>query len=43
DGAVADAEDQLVAFLEQHLGPADVVFATWAEDGHSDHEAVGRA
>ncbi|MFH7456999.1 PIG-L family deacetylase, partial [Pseudomonas syringae pv. tagetis] len=26
-----------------HLGPADVVFATWAEDGHGDHEAVGRA
>ncbi|MCK9776804.1 PIG-L deacetylase family protein [Pseudomonas syringae] len=43
DGAVAESEERLVAFLEQHLGPADVVFATWAKDGHSDHEAVGRA
>ncbi|KAA8697523.1 LmbE-like protein [Pseudomonas caricapapayae] len=43
DGAVAGSEEWLVAFLEQHLGPADVVFATWAEDGHGDHEAVGRA
>ncbi|KPX29436.1 MULTISPECIES: PIG-L deacetylase family protein [Pseudomonas syringae group] len=43
DGAVADEEDRLVTFLEQHLGPADVVFATWSGDGHGDHEAVGRA
>lgn len=42
DGAVAESEDQLAEFLERHLGPADVVFATWAEDGHGDHEAVGR-
>ncbi|MCI3946025.1 PIG-L family deacetylase [Pseudomonas syringae] len=43
DGAVADQEDRLVTFLEQHLGPTDVVFATWSGDGHGDHEAVGRA
>lgn len=43
DGSVSDHEDALVAFLERHLGPTDVVFSTWAHDGHPDHEAVGRA
>ncbi|KPB71556.1 PIG-L deacetylase family protein [Pseudomonas cannabina] len=43
DGEVAVEEERLVEFLEQHLGPTDVVFATWSGDGHGDHEAVGRA
>jgi LmbE family N-acetylglucosaminyl deacetylase len=43
DGDVAAQEDALVAFLQQHLHVTDVVFATWSEDGHPDHEAVGRA
>jgi LmbE family N-acetylglucosaminyl deacetylase len=43
DSAVAEQEDELVAFLECYLRPTDVVFATWAMDGHTDHEAVGRA
>ncbi|WP_122445709.1 PIG-L deacetylase family protein [Pseudomonas viridiflava] len=43
DGDVASDEDRLVALLEQHLCPTDVVFATWSKDGHGDHEAVGRA
>ncbi|RMT78559.1 PIG-L deacetylase family protein [Pseudomonas viridiflava] len=43
DGDVAADEDRLVALLEQHLRPTDVVFATWSADGHGDHEAVGRA
>lgn len=43
DGEVATHEDALVAFLQQHLHPTDVVFSTWAQDGHPDNEAVGRA
>ncbi|MCD5994904.1 PIG-L family deacetylase [Pseudomonas sp. CDFA 602] len=43
DGAVADEEASLIAFLERYLCPTDVVFTTWANDGHGDHEAVGRA
>lgn len=43
DSAVAAQEDELVAFLERCLRPTDVVFATWSMDGHTDHEAVGRA
>jgi LmbE family N-acetylglucosaminyl deacetylase len=40
---VADREAELSAFIERHLRPNDVVFTTWREDGHCDHEAVGRA
>lgn len=43
DGGVARQEAQLVSFLEQHLQTTDVVFSTWGQDGHPDHEAVGRA
>lgn len=43
DTTVAQQEDQLTAFIERYLEPTDVVFTTWANDGHSDHEAVGRA
>lgn len=43
DGAVAEREAELQAFLLSHLLPTDVVFGTWHGDGHSDHEAVGRA
>ncbi|MBD8495026.1 PIG-L family deacetylase [Pseudomonas syringae] len=43
DGAVAERESELQAFLESHLLPTDVVFGTWRSDGHGDHEAVGRA
>lgn len=43
DTSVAQQEDQLTAFIERYLEPTDVVFTTWANDGHSDHEAVGRA
>lgn len=43
DTAVASREDDLVRFLATYLQPSDVVFTTWREDGHSDHEAVGRA
>ncbi|RMR35447.1 hypothetical protein ALP36_03363 [Pseudomonas syringae pv. coriandricola] len=43
DGTLGEHEDRLVEFLAQQLGPTDVVFATWAGDGHPDHEAVGRA
>jgi LmbE family N-acetylglucosaminyl deacetylase len=43
DTTVAQQEDQLAAFIQRYLEPTDVVFTTWANDGHSDHEAVGRA
>ncbi|TBU87108.1 PIG-L deacetylase family protein [Phytopseudomonas dryadis] len=43
DTAVSDQENQLQAFLLTYLQPSDVVFTTWCEDGHGDHEAVGRA
>ncbi|MFL9673961.1 PIG-L deacetylase family protein [Pseudomonas marginalis] len=43
DSQVAAREDQLSAFIQRHLKPTDVVFTTWREDGHCDHEAVGRA
>jgi LmbE family N-acetylglucosaminyl deacetylase len=40
---VAARETELSAFIERHLCANDVVFTTWSEDGHCDHEAVGRA
>lgn len=43
DSAVATQEAQLVTFLQRYLSPTDVVFCPWRQDGHSDHEAVGRA
>ncbi|SDU94273.1 PIG-L deacetylase family protein [Pseudomonas mucidolens] len=43
DSQVAAREDELGEFIQRHLKPADVVFTTWREDGHCDHEAVGRA
>lgn len=43
DSAVAAQETELVDFLGRYLRPNDVVFTTWREDGHTDHETVGRA
>lgn len=43
DSAVADHEERLQALIARELRADDVVFATWREDGHCDHEAVGRA
>ncbi|MBS7847318.1 PIG-L family deacetylase [Pseudomonas fluorescens] len=43
DSQVAAREDELTAFIQRYLKPTDVVFTTWREDGHCDHEAVGRA
>jgi LmbE family N-acetylglucosaminyl deacetylase len=43
DSKVAQQEDRLRAFLVRYLHPQDVVFTTWRQDGHPDHEAVGRA
>jgi LmbE family N-acetylglucosaminyl deacetylase len=36
-------EDALAATLEPLLAPGRWCLATWREDGHPDHEAVGRA
>jgi LmbE family N-acetylglucosaminyl deacetylase len=43
DSAVAREEQRLTDFIQRYLKPTDVVFSTWAHDGHTDHEAVGRA
>lgn len=43
DSGVAKEEQRLAAFIQRYLKPKDVVFCTWCEDGHTDHEAVGRA
>ncbi|MGV8917666.1 MAG: PIG-L deacetylase family protein [Pseudomonas sp.] len=43
DHAVASRETALAEFIERYLRPTDVLFASWNHDGHSDHEAVGRA
>ncbi len=43
DSRVAARESALIEFIERHLRANDVVFTTWREDGHCDHEAVGRA
>jgi LmbE family N-acetylglucosaminyl deacetylase len=43
DTQVAAQENGLSDFIASYLHASDVVFTTWREDGHSDHEAVGRA
>ncbi|MGE8188729.1 PIG-L deacetylase family protein [Pseudomonas sp. NPDC086278] len=43
DSQVAAREAELSEFIAGHLRSDDVVFTTWREDGHCDHEAVGRA
>ena len=43
DGAVGAHAGELQSLLEQLLRPDDVVFVTWRQDGHPDHEACGHA
>ncbi|VVN93073.1 PIG-L deacetylase family protein [Pseudomonas fluorescens] len=43
DNALAEQEQQLTQFIARYLRPGDVVFSIWREDGHVDHDAVGRA
>jgi LmbE family N-acetylglucosaminyl deacetylase len=43
DTQVAAQETELSEFIAGYLHASDVVFTTWRQDGHSDHEAVGRA
>ena len=43
DTQVAAQETGLSEFIAGYLHANDVVFTTWRQDGHSDHEAVGRA
>lgn len=43
DGHVSDYESWLAELVEAALTPESVCLATWAFDGHPDHEAVGRA
>lgn len=43
DGHVSDHEARLSDLVEASLTPESICLATWAFDGHPDHEAVGRA
>ena len=43
DGHVAAHEDAVADAVGRLAGPGDVVLATWAHDGHRDHDACGRA
>lgn len=43
DGGVAAREHDVAAAVAALLQPGDWCLATWAADGHPDHEAVGRA
>lgn len=43
DTQVAAQETELSEFIAGYLHASDVLFTTWRQDGHSDHEAVGRA
>jgi len=43
DSQVASRETELADFIERYIRADDVIFTTWREDGHCDHEAVGRA
>lgn len=43
DGELERVSDVLAGCLQRLLKRNDVVFTTWREDGHPDHEATGRA
>ncbi|GAB2493639.1 hypothetical protein GCM10027030_28740 [Luteococcus sediminum] len=42
DGQVADHEEALLDAVLEHLRPGTLLLAPWTEDGHPDHDAVGR-
>ena len=43
DGGLKELRAMLAADLASLLRPGDVVFTTWRQDGHPDHEATGEA
>jgi LmbE family N-acetylglucosaminyl deacetylase len=43
DGGAKHFEPALSEHLSRHFQRGDVVFTTWRNDGHPDHEAAGRA
>ncbi len=43
DGSLAKEYDALLRFLMHQVHPDDVLIATWHQDGHPDHDAVGSA
>ena len=43
DGRVADDLDALRSCIRAEAAPGALVVSTWRRDGHTDHEAVGRA
>lgn len=42
DGKLKNNIPLLTSLLQKHLHATDTVICTWREDGHPDHEAVGR-
>ena len=43
DGSVSVDESRVADEIAALLRPGDTCVATWRDDGHPDHEAVGRA
>ncbi len=43
DGRVGQFEDVVADAIRLRLGPGDLCIAPWAQDGHPDHDPVGRA
>ena len=43
DGRLQSLRAELASALTHLLRPTDVVFTTWRQDGHPDHEATGEA
>ena len=43
DTRVCDVEEVVAAAVAERAGPDTLVLAPWFEDGHTDHDAVGRA
>lgn len=41
DGRLHEDPDRLREFLQRYLQPDDVVFTSWRQDGHPDHETTG--
>lgn len=43
DGELTAQQDELVEHILPELTPATLVLAPWTDDGHPDHDALGRA
>ncbi|GGJ86222.1 PIG-L deacetylase family protein [Pseudomonas matsuisoli] len=41
DGGLESEQDRLAEFLLRYIQPDDVIFTSWRQDGHTDHETTG--